>query len=287
MLKIRSGILIGFLAVLAFGSCAATENSSSTHPLAEGDRPKRTPHIEQAQQQDESWWERAADPVAIFTACLVIVGCAQLFLFYWQLRLIRESLADAKEAADGARDSAAAATKQARIAEDMLVKRERPYVFVFGPTAIRKRTDHLLGDDYFIEYTVANHGPMPAIIEGAWIGFELSDRAEPGRPLLVDDSHKLATNSIMPTGDRRRIRAFFPSNMIVDVAGEVITSGEGGESLGTIPQFDVPEGNDVFFKAIIKYHGPFSEGHETGAEWIYQGGTDQFVSRGGSGNYIS
>jgi hypothetical protein len=163
MLKIQSRTLIGFLSVLAFGSCAAAENSSSTRPLAEGNRPEKAAHTQQAQQQDESWWERAADPVAIFTASLVIVGCAQLGLFYWQLKLIRESLADAKEAADGARDSAAAATKQARIAEDMLVKRERPYLFVFGLTAIRKRTDNVLGDDYFIEYTVANHGPMPAI----------------------------------------------------------------------------------------------------------------------------
>jgi hypothetical protein len=207
-------------------------------------------------------------------------------LVYWQLKLIRESLADAREAADGARDSAAAATKQAKIAEDMLVKRERPYVFVFGLTAIRQRRDSVFADAYFIEYTVANHGPMPAIIEGAWVGFELSDRAEPGRPLLVDDSHKLTTNPIMPTGDIRRIKAFFPTSMIVGVVGDVITVGDSGETRGIIPQFDVPDGNDVFFKAIVKYRGPFSEEHETGAEWIYQGGTDQFVSRGSSGNYI-
>ena len=47
--------------------------------------------------------------LAIFTFCLVAVGGVQVGLFVWQLRLIRDSLRDAKDAADAAKISAVAA----------------------------------------------------------------------------------------------------------------------------------------------------------------------------------
>jgi hypothetical protein len=48
-----------------------------------------------------------------------------------------------------------------------------------------------------------------------------------------------------------------------------------------IPVFNVPAEFDIFFRAVIRYHGPFSGGHETGAMWLYDTATTQFVIRGG------
>ncbi len=50
---------------------------------------------------------------------------------------------------------------------------------------------------------------------------------------------------------------------------------------GAIPTFNIPEGFDVFFRAIIRYRGPFSGGHETGALWLYNPATFEFALRGG------
>jgi hypothetical protein len=50
------------------------------------------------------------DAAGFFTLLVAIIGGGQLVLFWWQLRLIRKSLIDAKQAA-------AAATQGARAAE--------------------------------------------------------------------------------------------------------------------------------------------------------------------------
>jgi hypothetical protein len=68
------------------------------------------------------WW------LTWFTGGLVIVGGLQLFLFLWQLRLIRDSLVDAKHAADAARQSADAANDSVRLAKETAQKELRAYI---------------------------------------------------------------------------------------------------------------------------------------------------------------
>src|SRR5208283_1367214 len=61
-------------------------------------------------QPDEGIWSWLAhDAVGFFTLCLFLAGSAQVVLFLWQLWLIRESLDDAKVAAEAAKESADAA----------------------------------------------------------------------------------------------------------------------------------------------------------------------------------
>lgn len=83
------------------------------------------------------WKTLAADPVAAFTLGLVLVGLFQVGLFYVQLRLIRESLDDAKVAAGAAKDAAIVAKIQAgtaeatlRVLQDTAEKELRAYIFV-------------------------------------------------------------------------------------------------------------------------------------------------------------
>jgi hypothetical protein len=86
---------------------------SSQRPFAQSDGAPKTSQPGQQQQQQEAWWERALDPIAVFTLALGVVAGAQLGFFYWQLRLIRESLEDAKTAASAATAVANAANSTA------------------------------------------------------------------------------------------------------------------------------------------------------------------------------
>ncbi len=68
------------------------------------------------------WWgwttEHAAD---FYTFGLVVIGSAQAIFFIWQLVLIREGLADTKQAAD-------AATEQAKLARESLIANQRAWI---------------------------------------------------------------------------------------------------------------------------------------------------------------
>jgi hypothetical protein len=66
------------------------------------------------------------------------------------------------------RQSAVTSAEHARIAGNALTNLERPYVFIFGVRGIKQDTD---SRDFYVEYTVANYGKMPAIIEAPHIGF--------------------------------------------------------------------------------------------------------------------
>jgi hypothetical protein len=73
-------------------------------------------------QMTSDWW------LVYATAALVVVGAGQLGLFFWQLRLIRASLADAQKASVAARDSAIAAKETAETMKDTAQKQLRAYV---------------------------------------------------------------------------------------------------------------------------------------------------------------
>jgi hypothetical protein len=256
---------------------------SSQHPTAQPNSAAKTDNPANQQKEKDGW----PDPLVIVTFLLVIVGAAQLGLFYRQLTLIRESLVDAKKAADAAEGAASAAGKQAKIAEAALTQLERPYVFVFD---VKEFGFDVESSEFFVEYSVANYGKMPAIIEGAYIGFEFSDRVAPPSPPLMEDSHTLMTAPILQAGEKReKIREYVPTGMttgdiIVDVTSKNPFEGTGKEG----PVFDVPKNNDVFFRAIIEYRGPSSHGHSTGALWLANyPRPGQLAQRGGDDyNYV-
>ena len=84
-------------------------------------------------------------------------------------------------AANAAGEAARAATRQAKVAEDTLVKRERPYIFIYNVSALLEDTET---NEFYVSYSVSNFGNIPAIIEGAWIGFEFSNAGAPPSPPL-------------------------------------------------------------------------------------------------------
>ncbi len=224
----------------------------------------------------------ADDWLALFTLGLVIVGGVQLRLFWVQLRLIGQSLIDAKKSADAAEGAANAANKQAKIAERALTELERPWVFIFGVKELVPDENNI---DFFVQYTVTNYGKMPAIIEQAWIGFVFSDRGEPPAPPELWDDHELVTAAILPVGERReKIKEYLPGgmageDMLVRLRGP--EDFKRGRDTTFAPVFNVPKGSDVFFRAIIKYRGPSTAAHITEALWLFNEGSLQFMQRGG------
>jgi hypothetical protein len=74
--------------------------------------------------------------------------------------------------------AARAGKDAAEIAQRSLTDLEWPYIFIFGVRHFKQDSDK----DWFVEFTVANYGKMPAIIEGAWIDFVIDNAGEPPAP---------------------------------------------------------------------------------------------------------
>ncbi|MCK1656484.1 hypothetical protein [Bradyrhizobium sp. 151] len=87
----------------------------------------------------EAWGWFSRDASGFFTGLQFFVAITQAVLIIYQLRLIRVSLEDAKVVS-------AAATRQARVAEDTLTKIERPYVFVYNASSLKIDNGSMKGD---------------------------------------------------------------------------------------------------------------------------------------------
>jgi hypothetical protein len=195
-----------------------------------------------------------------------------------QIEALKQSADAAEQAARASVDQAHASAVQAKIAENALIQLERPYIFIFGIRQVKQDAD---SSDFFVEYSVVNYGKMPAIIEGAWIDFVPDNKGEPPIPTLLDESHSLLSSPIFQAGERRdNIRAYVPFGMIGGSCGVIINTKTGVEAV--CPNFIVSEGFDMYFRGTISYRGPSSEGHETGALWLYNPSTFEFAQRGGN-----
>jgi hypothetical protein len=164
-----SEIFFGMLlagAIFALGS-AFWSSQSPTSPPKEN---AKTDDSTNQQKQKEGWLERAADPLAVITLLLVVVGAGQVVLFYRQLSIIRESLVDAKVSADAAKEAAEAVKSQAEVAKANLTSIQRPRLVVRELLMLPN------SEPIEIRYVVANVGASDATIVESHI--ELQDVAD-------------------------------------------------------------------------------------------------------------
>jgi hypothetical protein len=214
------------------------------------------------------------DAAGFFTFWLVIVGVGQVFLFWYQLKLIRYSLRDAKVAADAAADAAGAASRQAYVAEQSLAKIERPYLFVFNVSALRVDEIEDSEEDYTllgVTYSVANYGKIPAIIKHPMVS--LSTFTEPLAPARLDYNHSLIVSPILAAGERRD---GIEENLRWD--GKL----KNDEWNNKFPALGDEE---LWFWAIVAYRGPFTDQHETRICWRYDTATGPFIGPYGGPEY--
>jgi hypothetical protein len=132
--------------------------------------------------------------VVYLTAGLVAVGFGQLLLFWWQLALIRESLADAKISADSAKEAAVAAGKQAAVAERALTQLERPHLR-FTPT-------HHTVEPFW--YGIENDADIPMRIEAKAYFFFKNYGRYPAN--LVQLFFSIAVNSHPPSPESATVQ---------------------------------------------------------------------------------
>jgi hypothetical protein len=168
------------VAVFAMGMMFSSQNSRQ---LAQTNSPEKSEQAADHKGEPKGFWRTAsADPLAAFTLALVVVGLAQAGLFFVQLRLIRESLAPAKEAANAAKDAAEAAKLNA----DALMIAEAAQIYLI---VVHSNIDRLyqLGGMYnnsptmhpspsdppWVEYRLRNYGKSPAIVQSVFHGIAI------------------------------------------------------------------------------------------------------------------
>jgi hypothetical protein len=269
-------IFLGCFLTVAVFAVGMTFESSRRQP-SQSNATSQSANGNHDHTEEGSFWDWVShDAAGFFTLWLVIVGAGQAGLFLWQLRYMAKGMKDATITARAAQRSAVATAAQAEVARDSAIKLQRPYVFVFGVS------EFLATDKFYVNYTVANYGAIPAILEDVFVGFVFSDRGALEVPPRIWDDHDLAISPIFEAGAKRNtLTEFIPTGM--DTGGSIIVTDSAGgfERARIAPEWNVPSNSDVFFRVVIRYRGPFSGGHETSATWLCERGSPQLIQRGG------
>jgi hypothetical protein len=145
------------VAIFAMGMVFSSQYSRQT-TQADGTEKSNQPAT--SKSEPKGFWEGVTtDPVAAFTLGLVFVGAFQVGLFWVQLKIIGESLTDAKIAADAAKRAAKATEDAVELSRDTAQRQLRAYV-IAGPSGVRY--EDLLKDRIVVEVTIRNTGQTPA-----------------------------------------------------------------------------------------------------------------------------
>ncbi len=108
----------------------------------------------------------------IFTGLLSSIALFQLGMFYWQLRLMRQSANDASIAAKAAQASA-------KVAMDTFTTLERPWIFLEKHRIVRREGAPIqpsLLNNYWISLSFRNNGRSPAFITN--LAFKITETNE-------------------------------------------------------------------------------------------------------------
>lgn len=220
------------------------------------------------------WAWLSKDASGFFTFLLLVLAAAQLALFWYQLRLIRVSLDEAKISASAAADAAKASARQAHIAEETFGKIERPYVFVFNISRLEVE-DYIDADDDYrllkVTYSIANHGKIPAIIKHAQISLGVFH--EPLPPARLENYHQLVSAPVLAPGE---VRSGIEESLRWD--GEI----RFDEWANRFPDLGAEE---LWFWAIVAYRGPFTDQHETRVCMRYDQATGWFTGPFGGADH--
>jgi hypothetical protein len=160
-------------------------------------------------QPDEGIWNWITrDAVGFFTLGLVGIAGIQLFLFFWQLVLIRESLDDAKIAADAAKESADAAKEGSRAARESadtdkfsMIASDRAYVHYAGCRWVSHRQNDESPVFWRIRPRWINGGNTPPHGLRIYTHYELLDAQLPADYSFTPQEHPEVPAMLPPKGD--------------------------------------------------------------------------------------
>jgi hypothetical protein len=240
------------VAVFAVGISFSSQYRQATQDQRASKRANEQNHS----QKDEGLWDWIThDAAGFFTIWLVVVGGGQLGLFYFQLRLIRESLGPAKEAAIAAKAAAEA-----------LPAIERAYVFIIPEIRSLDLVPYISGvGGYYsqveIHFRIENHGKTPAVIKG------------------VDARLKVLNDA--PNNEIHLIVEFVPDKILAGGASyEPHLSPRICEIDDTIAERIEAGHSAIWFFGSIYYDDLFGKEHVTRFRWSHSDILDVFTARG-------
>ncbi|SHN69120.1 hypothetical protein [Bradyrhizobium erythrophlei] len=253
-------------------------NPNQSIPKHEASSDSQKSQSPDAELTGSTWLTK--DASGFFTFGLVLVGGVQVLMFFIQLKYMRRGMDDATVAARASSRSAKATVAQARIARDSLEKVQRPYAFVFGAFRLEtKQKNQFTVPTTILEYKVANYGQTPAVIKSVGAEFIIRQDGAVHAPIGVEAEHPLYTSPVLPPGDVRTVNQMCPDNL---VGGDIIVDLSEDEIYGDrIATVSLKPPDELYFRVIVYYDGPFSEGHKTSACWRYEQTTSKFVQHGG------
>jgi hypothetical protein len=164
-----------FGAVILGVAFAAAYSTTPNQQLSENPPAQSTPK----NHPEETLWDTfSRDPVAIFTCALVLVGGAQVWLFFRQLKFIGDGLVDAKEAADAARDSAKIASESLVLSRKTAAIQLRAYLTIEQAKVID------FGPALTVQVLIKNAGQTPPNDVTVWgaVSIAIFPLDESGRP---------------------------------------------------------------------------------------------------------
>lgn len=219
---------------------------------------------------------RSADDTYRLNRFQVYLGIIGAIVVVAGLYYARKAAIAALEAAKHAGEQAAAALVQTKIAEDALMKVQRPYVFIYG-------VDHILanrpvdGKGGKIPFIVANYGQTPAIIE--WVDSDICVGPTP-QDIVPFAHNPWEQNPLFKPAEVRDLEHPFPAEL--DSESRNVFHDARGSTIQPL----VPKGSHLFFRVKIGYRGPLTSDHDTEACWIFDENEASFVLYGDDGyNY--
>jgi hypothetical protein len=158
-------ILVGVFLTLAVFAMGVVFSSKYPSQTTQTDSSEKTNGDTAKKEPPKPFWQSAAaDPVAAFTLGLLIVGIFQAGFFFVQLHLIRESLTDAKIAADAAKRAAKATEDAVKLSRDTTQRQLRAYVVAKadGNVGIKKINGSENAVMVTVQIAIKNTGQTPA-----------------------------------------------------------------------------------------------------------------------------
>jgi hypothetical protein len=214
--------------------------------------------------ESQPFWVRTfTDPIAFFTLVLA-ASTIGLWIVTW-----RSGVTQGRDT----RKSLAIASRGADVAERTLVDAERPYVFIFGVVKFTYVDDYEIGESAYVEYTVANYGRTPAIIEEARACFLVPTVGDVDLVTTIDEDNPLFTSPIIGPGEKRTPIKHYRER-VTDVDNpDGLYELKFSKHEGRDEEFEITpvltDKQSLYFRVIIKYRRPFTQGHETIACWRY------------------
>jgi hypothetical protein len=267
-------IFLGVFLTVAVFAMGMLFDSSRRAPAAQ--QMSADPTKENASQSPEGglWSWVTHDAAGFFTLWLVVVGGAQIGLFYWQLRLIRIAANDSKAAGDSAERAATATENAVDLSRKTAERQLRAYLLIDRAEFAQPEMEGGEHQPWHIHVVVRNFGATPAY--GASI--KASKRLAVGLPddiLLtepVDETTSAAV--IVPQGHPTTLRIGGLDHGIADFI-EAGQSNQVAYIWGRVDYFDA-FGHPHFTKfQMVNY---FGQVHQFG--FCQEGNrTDDFPSR--------